>query len=381
MENDNNFIIKYRCKDTKARVGLLKTKHGDIETPFFMPVATAGAVKAITNKMLEELNAEIVLSNTYHLYLRPGIDIIKQFGGLHNFMNWNKLLLTDSGGYQIFSMAQLSKVNTDGVMFQSHIDGSTHFITPEKIIEMQQIIGADIIMVIDECLPYPASYSDAKNSLSLTLSWAKRCKIAHTNQEQLLFGIIQGSIYKDLRKICIEELVPMDFDGYAIGGLSVGEPAELLMEIAAYCANILPAEKPIYLMGTGTPADIIKAVAAGIDMFDCVLPTRNARNGFLFTSKGKILIKNQKYKFDNKPIDESCNCYTCKNFSRAYLRHLFLSKEYNSAILNSIHNLYFYLNLMKNIRTSIINGTFNQFAKNFTNEYNLQNELDDIWEE
>lgn len=381
MNHENYFSINNKCSSTRARVSLLKTEHGDVSLPAFMPVATAGAVKAITNKVLEEINADIILSNIYHIYLRPGIDVIRSFNGLHNFMNWHKPLLTDSGGYQIFSMAQLSNVRGEGVQFQSHIDGSNHFLTPEKIIEAQEITGADIIMVIDECLPYPASYIDAKRSLIRTMEWAKRCKAAHHKQEQLLFGIIQGSTYKDLRKICIEELLNIGFDGYAIGGLSVGEPVELLNEIAEYSASLLPQDKPMYLMGSGTPVDIVKSVAAGIDLFDCVLPTRNARNGYLFTSSGKILIKNEKYKYDNAPIDENCNCYTCNNFSRAYLRHLFLSKEYNSAILNSIHNLYFYLNLMKQIRESIINNAFDKFAKKFIDEYNYKNKFYDIRED
>jgi len=365
MLQNRKFEIKAVCTDSKARVGQLHTTHGTVATPVFMPVATVGSVKAVTHQMLEEMNAEIILANTYHLYLRPGTEIVAQCNGLHNFINWQKPLLTDSGGFQIFSMSQLQKVQNEGVTFQSHIDGSTHFFTPEKAIEVQQILGADVMMNLDECLPYPSSYNNTKESLSTTLAWAKRCKQAHTNSDQQLYGIVQGSTYKDLRKQCSEELVTIGFDGYALGGLSVGEPVELLMEIAAYTAELLPREYPVYLMGSGTPEDIISAVSAGIDMFDCVLPTRNARNGFLFTHSGKIIIKHEKYKNDQLPIDEQCNCSTCKHYSRAYLRHLFMSKEYNSAILNSIHNLYYYLNLMKTIREHIQNNSFSIFAKDF----------------
>ncbi len=366
------FEILFSSDYKRARVGLLRTAHGEIKTPIFIPVATAGAIKGVPNNILEEIGVEIILANTYHLYLRPGLEVIREFGGLHNFIGWQKPILTDSGGFQIFSMSQLRKVQNEGIQFQSHIDGSSHFLSPESAIEAQEIFNSDIMMVLDECLPYPSSYNDAKRSVELTISWAERCKKVHSKKELLLFGIIQGGTYKDLRRYCIEKLLEIDFRGYAIGGLSVGEPEELLLEIVEFCLERFPRSKPVYLMGSGTPPDIIKAVALGVDMFDCVLPTRNARNGCLFTSKGKIIIKHEKYKYDHSPIDENCCCYTCKNFSKAYLRHLFLSKEYNSYILNSIHNLFFYINLMRMIRESIMNKEFEKFAKDFLNQYECE---------
>jgi len=366
------FEILYFSDYKRARVGSLRTVHGEIKTPVFIPVATAGAIKGVPNNILEEIGVEIILANTYHLYLRPGLEVIRAFDGLHKFIGWQKPILTDSGGFQIFSMSHLRKIQNEGIQFQSHIDGSSHFFSPESAIKAQEIFNSDIMMVLDECLPYPSSYNDTKRSVDLTISWAERGKKVHSKKELHLFGIIQGGTYKELRRYCIERLLEIDFSGYAIGGLSVGEPEELLLEIVEFCLERVPVSKPIYLMGSGTPPDIIKAVALGVDMFDCVLPTRNARNGCLFTTKGKIIIKHEKYKYDHSPIDEDCRCYTCKNYSKAYLRHLFLSKEYNSYILNSIHNLFFYINLMKMIRESIKKGEFEKFAKDFLNKYEYE---------
>jgi len=342
---------------SKARAGVLHTLHGVVHTPVFMPVGTYGTVKTCSPNELESLGAEIILGNAYHLYLRPGHNIVKKAGGLHKFMSWNRSILTDSGGFQVFSLGANREITEEGAIFKSEIDGSKHFFSPERSIEIQTAIGADIIMNFDECTPYPCDYEYAKNSMELTIRWAKRCKKAHKS-EQLLFGIVQGSVYHDLRRKCAEQLVEMDFDGYALGGLSVGEEKEMMYEIVGFTTPLLPKNKPHYLMGVGTPENIVEAVSLGIDMFDCVLPTRNARNGSLFTSEGMLKIKNAKFKRDFTPLDPKCKCYTCKNFTRAYLRHLFIANEILAHRLHTIHNLHFYLSLMRGIRRSIIDGTF-----------------------
>ncbi|OGL40227.1 MAG: tRNA guanosine(34) transglycosylase Tgt [Candidatus Schekmanbacteria bacterium RIFCSPHIGHO2_02_FULL_38_11] len=363
------FNVLKKEKSSKARLGKLSTPHGGIETPVFMPVGTQGTVKAVCSEDLIKAGAEIILSNTYHLYLRPGHELIRDFGGLHRFINWERPILTDSGGFQIYSLAQFRKIQEEGVMFQSHIDGSSHFITPEKAIEIQEAIGADIIMAFDECIPYPSEYEYCKNSTEMTLRWALRCLKAQKINNRALFGIVQGGMYEDLRKYCAEELGEMGFAGYAIGGLSVGEPKEVMWNIVDYTEQYLPEEKPRYLMGVGTPEDIIDAVAKGIDMFDCIIPTRQARNGSLFTSKGKVVIKNSKYAKDESPADTDCNCYTCRNYSLAYLRHLYISKEILSFRLNTIHNLHFYLALMKEIRSAIENDSLASLVKKYKESY------------
>ena len=339
--------------NTKARLGLITTGHGTIETPVFMPVGTQAAVKTLTPEELKENDTSIILSNTYHLFLRPGNKLIKNMGGLHKFMNWNGPILTDSGGFQVFSLNKLAKIKEEGVYFNSHINGSKCFLSPEISMEIQQDLGADIVMAFDEPVPYPSSYEYAKNSNEMNSRWAERCKKRHSEENQALFGIIQGAMFKDLRKQSAENILEIGFDGYAIGGLSVGEPKDLMLEFVDYTAPLLPEEKPRYIMGVGTPTDIIKGILCGIDMFDCVLPTRNARNGTLFTSEGKVVIKNSKYADDESPPDPICLCYTCRHYSRAYLRHLFVAQEILSSRLNTIHNVYFYNNLMKRIREEI----------------------------
>jgi len=360
-----NFKIKHTDKYSKARVGEFYTSHGIVETPIFMPVGTQGAVKAITQRILkEEVKAEIILSNTYHLYLRPGTQIIEAAGGLHKFMNWDLPILTDSGGFQIYSLSELRKLKNDGVEFRSHLDGSIHFFTPKKVIEIQRSIGSDIMMPLDECTPYPCDYEYAKKSKELTSEWAILNKEAFEltyslyGYEQYLFGIVQGSVYKDLRESSAKDLTKLEFDGYAIGGLAVGEPTEVMYDIVDFTTDFLPENKPRYLMGVGRPENILEAIARGIDMFDCVMPTRNARNAYLFTSQGIVSMRNAAYKDDFSPLDPECNCYTCKNFSRAYLRHLFNAKEILALELATIHNLTFYLNLVRTAREKIKEGTF-----------------------
>ena len=359
------FQLQKTDQRSKARTGIITTSHGEIKTPIFMPVGTQGTVKAIDQKTLkEELNAPIILGNTYHLYLRPGTEVLQNAGGLHNFMNWNRNILTDSGGFQIFSLSELRKLKTDGVEFRSHLDGSKHFFTPQKVIEIERTIGADIIMPLDECTPYPCNFEYAKNSKELTSQWARMNKDAFTNtkplygHDQYLFGIVQGSIYKELREQSANELIKIDFDGYSIGGLAVGEPAKDMYEIVDYTTEILPTDKPRYLMGVGRPENILEAIERGIDMFDCVMPTRNARNAYLFTSKGIVTIKGASFKNDFTPIDDNCDCYTCKNHTKAYLRHLFNTKEILAYELATIHNLKFYLNLVSEARQRIEDGTF-----------------------
>ena len=355
--------------DGRARYGKLKGTHGETETPCFMPVGTLGAVKGVTWDRISEMGYSLVLSNVYHLYLRPGIDTLVKAGGLHRFVNWNGLILTDSGGFQVFSLGKLMKITEDGIYFKSHIDGSEHFFSPELVVQFEERMGVDIGMVLDECTPYPATYEYAKHSMERTVRWALRSVRARTTDKTAIFGIVQGGVYDDLRIKCVELLKDLPFEGFAIGGLSVGEPKEEMYRITELVAPLLPEEKPRYLMGVGKPEDIIKAVEAGVDMFDCVIPTRNARNGTLFTSRGKINIKSAKYKNDFSPPDPECDCYTCRNFTKAYLRHLYISKEINSAILNTIHNLYFYNNLMKRIREAIKSGKFQEFKEEFLSKY------------
>ena len=361
---------------TNARLGEITTNHGGINTPAFIPVGTQATIKALTPEELRGLGNEIILCNTYHLYLRPGHELIKSLGGLHKFMHWNFPLLTDSGGFQVYSISANQKVSEEGITFKSHLDGSEHFLSPEGCMEIQEALGADIVMCLDECIPYPASYDYTQDSLERTTRWAKRCQDIKKDRDQALFGIVQGGMFKDLREKSTGELVALDFDGYALGGLSVGESTPLMHEMVEHTAALLPKGKPRYLMGVGTPEDIVEAVKRGIDMFDCVLPTRNARNGMLFTSFGKIVIKNAKHRSEDIPIDPNCSCYTCRNYSRAYLHHLFSAKEILSSRLNTLHNLAHYFNLMAEMRESIREGTFVHFYQKF---YDSRNSQDDEW--
>ena len=363
------FQVVHKDVKTSARAGYIETVLGRIDTPVFMPVGTQGTVKAIPHSELENLGVQMILSNAYHLYLRPGLEIIRKAGGLNNFIGWKKPILTDSGGYQVFSMADLRKISDDGVVFQSHIDGSSHVFTPEKVMEIQAVLGSDIIMPLDECVHYPSTEDEAKTAVERTACWAIRSRRSQKNSGQSLFGIVQGSVFRDLREKSALELVDMDFDGYAIGGLSVGEPKHLMNEILAYTLQFLPADKPRYLMGVGKPEDIWEAVEKGVDMFDCALPTRNARNGQSFTSSGKIIIKNAEFASDLSPLDPQCDCYTCRNFTRAYIRHLFKAGEILAQQLNSLHNLSFMLKLMKIIRGAVKKGSFPEAKENFFKQY------------
>jgi len=372
----SKFEFKVIKKDEKssARAGLLKTLHGQINTPVFIPVGTQASIKTLCSKEMEDLGAEMILGNTYHLYLRPGYELIEKAGGLHSFMSWQKPILTDSGGYQVFSLNPLAKVTKEGVGFKSYLDGSLHQFTPERVIKIQHSLGADIIMPLDECVPYPSSYPFTRRATEFTMEWAERSKFEHEKDEnkekQTLFGIIQGGIYPNLRELCANFMVDLDFSGFALGGLSVGEASDMRLEITELTVSFFPEDKPRYLMGVGTPEDIVEAVYRGVDMFDCVLPTRNARNGTIFTRKGKMIIKAARYAEDFSPIDEKCGCLACKNYSRAYIRHLFQSGEIAGLRLATIHSLYFYLNLMKKIREAILKGTFTEWRKYFLEEYN-----------
>jgi queuine tRNA-ribosyltransferase len=366
------FDLEKHDTDTSARLGKMITTHGVVHTPAFMPVGTQGTVKSMLPEEIKNCGTEIILSNTYHLYLRPGYETIKGLGGLHRFINWPHPILTDSGGFQVYSLGSLRKITSDGVMFRSHIDGSKHFISPLKAIEIQEALGADIMMCLDDCTPYPAAYSQTEESLNLTIKWAQFCKTAQTNSEQALFGIIQGGSYLDLRKQAAERIISLCFDGYALGGVSVGEPKEIMYQITDSITPLLPADKPRYLMGVGTPSDIIFAVSCGIDMFDCVIPTRCARHGLLFTNSENVVIKNARWREDGNPIDETCDCYTCRNFSRAYLRHLYVAGEILAIVLNTIHNVRYYMRLMENIRLAISENRFGKFKKDYLNkEMNL----------
>jgi queuine tRNA-ribosyltransferase len=368
-----NFEIHKTSGECRARAGTLTTDRGTIETPIFMPVGTAGTVKGLTPEHLKDCGAQIILGNTYHLYLRPGMDVIRQVSGLHRFMNWDRPILTDSGGFQIFSLAKISKTTEQGFDFQSHIDGSRHIITPEDAVDIQTTLGADIIMCLDSCIPYPADEETARKALELTTRWAARCHerwIQDENRKNALFGIVQGGMFPHLRRQSAGELASFDFPGYALGGLSVGEPKNLMMEIADSSLPLLSDEKPKYIMGVGTPEDLVELVSMGADMFDCVMPTRNARNGQLFTSRGKINIRNAAFKFDTHPADPECDCYTCRNYSSAYLHHLYHSRELLAYTLNTIHNLHYYLSLMKTIRDAIIQDAFSDFKAQFYRKRN-----------
>ena len=368
------YAVKYEliktCKQTGARLGRLHTPHGVIETPIFMPVGTQATVKAMTPEEFKEIGSQIILSNTYHLYMRPGHDLIERAGGLHKFMNWDKPILTDSGGFQVFSLGPLRKIKEEGVEFRSHLDGSKHFLSPEKATEIQNALGSDIIMAFDECAPYPADRQYVKNSLERTTRWLERCKAAHKYPEkQALFGIVQGGMYEDLREQSAKEITAIDLPGYAIGGLSVGEPKDMMYEVLDYTVPLLPEDKPRYLMGVGSPDDLLEGVLRGIDMFDCVLPTRIARNGTAMTSQGKVVVRNAYYAEDFTSLDSECDCYTCKNYTKAYLRHLIKCNEILGARLLTIHNLHFLLKMMENVREAIKEDRLLDYKKDFFEKY------------
>lgn len=366
--------VKYELikesKDTDARLGRVHTPHGVIDTPAFMPVGTQATVKAMSPDELKDIGAQIILGNTYHLYIRPGHKLIEDFGGLHGFMKWDRPILTDSGGFQVFSLNELRKISEEGVEFKSHLDGSKHFFSPEYVMEIEESLGADIIMSFDECIPYPCEKDYAKKSMERTVRWLKRCEKAHTKTDtQALFGIVQGGTFKDLRIESAKMTIEVDLPGYAIGGLSVGEPKEEMNEVLEYTVPILPKDKPRYLMGVGSPDSLIDGAIRGIDMFDCVLPTRIARNGTVMTSEGKLVVRNAEYSRDSKPLDEKCDCYTCRNFSRAYIRHLIKAGEILGGRLTTIHNLRFLQNLMKDIRYAINEDRLLSFRKEFFESY------------
>lgn len=363
------YELKHVCKQSGARYGILHTPHGDVETPMFMPVGTLATVKGIAPEMLKEMGSQVILANTYHLWLRPGEDIVEKAGGLHKFMNYDGPMLTDSGGFQVFSLGKTRKIKEEGVYFKSIIDGKSLFLSPEKAIEIQNKLGADIIMSLDECAPYPASYEYMKNSVERTIRWAKRGKDAHHNSKQALFGIVQGGEFPELREQCAKALVEMDFPGYSIGGTSVGEPKEVMYQMVEDAVKWLPENKPRYLMGVGNPIDLIESAIRGIDMYDCVLPTRVARHGALMTHHGRININNEKYKEDFSPIDQKCDCYTCQNYTKAYLRHLHKADELFGKSLLSIHNVRFLLKLSEDIREAIRNDRLLDFKEEFLDQY------------
>ncbi|NVL91176.1 MAG: tRNA guanosine(34) transglycosylase Tgt [Desulfobacterales bacterium] len=359
------FEITHRSSESNARLGKIDTPHGRIETPAFIPVGTQATVKSLTPEELCGLGVQIILGNTYHLYLRPGHDVIGKLGGLHRFMHWDRPILTDSGGYQVFSLARLRKISDEGVTFQSHLDGSSHLLTPEKTIEIQEALGSDIMMCLDECTPYPATRAESRSSLELSIDWARRCKESRSAEGSALFGIVQGSMFEDLRARGVEALTNIGFDGYALGGLSVGAPKELMLSLAAFTLPLLPDSLPKYVMGVGYPEDLVELVSLGADMFDCVIPTRNARNGQLFVRTGTLNICNARYQDDNAPVEEGCPCYTCRHYSRAYLRHLFMAKELLACRLNTIHNVHYFMALMSNMREAVRLGRFELFKKEF----------------
>ena len=363
-------LIK-QCPHTGARAGRIHTPHGSFDTPIFMPVGTQASVKTLAPEELKEMGAGIILSNNYHLFLRPGSKLVKEAGGLHKFMNWDRAILTDSGGFQVFSLGDLRKISEEGVTFRSHIDGSKKFLSPEIATQSQMDLGADIIMAFDECVPYPADFKYTRESMELTLRWAQRCKDTMTNPNQGLFGIVQGGMYKDLRIECANRLVDMDFPGYAVGGLSVGEPKELMYEMLDITLEHLPQNKARYLMGVGTPDCLVEGVMTGIAMFDCVYPTRVARNGTAMTWNGRLVIKNAQYEHDFHPIDEHCNCYTCRNYSRAYIRHLVRVNEIFGLRLLTIHNLHFLIDFMRQMRQSIMEDRFPEFYRKFTANFSF----------
>ncbi|MFO7866416.1 MAG: tRNA guanosine(34) transglycosylase Tgt [Candidatus Aminicenantes bacterium] len=368
------FEIKYKDKHTSARSGVLKTPHGTIQTPAFAPVGSQGTIKGLPHNMLSELGAQLMLVNAYHLFLRPGTEVIQELGGIHKFMSWDKPVLSDSGGFQIYSLSPLVKVEENGVRFASHLDGTKIFLRPEDIVDIQMKMGTDILMPLDYFLPYPADKDKMKDAVMVTTGWARRSRSRFLSRKtsQLLFGICQGSVHWDLRRRSIEDLMDTGFDGYALGGLGIGEPKTQFLEVVERSCGLLPQDKPRYLMGIGYIRDIVQAVTRGVDLFDCVLPTRNARNGTLFTSRGRIVIKNQKYQKDPRPLDENCSCYTCRRYSRAYLRHLYERNEISSAILNTIHNLYFYLDIFRKIRHSIQTHTLHTLTHNHTESEDIK---------
>lgn len=367
------FRLKNFCKKTKARRGTLTTAHGKIETPFFMPVGTNATVKGMCARDMNEIGAQVVLSNTYHLYLRPGLDVIGEFGDLHGFMNWDGPILTDSGGYQVFSLTKLRKINDEGVQFQSHIDGSRHFFSPEKVMDIEKVLGSDMIMPLDVCAPYPCGRKEAEESVSLTTDWARRSREHFLDNgqdgDQILFGIVQGATYQDLRELSAKEIVDVDMDAYAIGGVSVGEPIDEMFKAIDWVEPLLPKDKPRYLMGIGMPDQIVKAVSEGIDMFDTCLPTRLGRHGTAFTHRGRKIILNAPFADDQGPIDEDCHCYVCRDYSRAYIRHLVNTGEILGLRLLSYHNVYFYIHLMQEIRQRLEEGTFAEFKNDFLKKY------------
>lgn len=370
-----NYELLHECKQTGARRGVIHTPHGDIQTPVFMPVGTQATVKSMTPEELkEQVGAQIILSNTYHLYLRPGSKLVKEAGGLHQFMKWDRPILTDSGGFQVFSLGDLRTITEEGVEFKSHLDGSKHFFSPESVMETEEDLGADIIMAFDECVEYPATYEYTKQSMERTTRWAKRCKEAHITKNQALFGIIQGGFYKDLREKSAKDLIQLDLPGYAIGGISVGEPKEKFLDILNYTTPLMPKEKPRYLMGVGTPDYLIEAAMAGIDMCDCVLPTRIARNGTAMTWNGKVVVRNATYERDFTPLDAECDCYTCKNYTRAYIRHLVKAGEILGVRLISLHNLYFLTKLMQRVRIEIEKDNLLTFKEEFYKKYGYTKE-------
>ena len=371
MNNPFEFELIKTCRQSGARLGILHTPHGDIETPVYMPVGTAATVKAVLPRDLHEIGAQIILSNTYHLHLRPGEDLVREAGGLHRFMHWDKPILTDSGGYQVFSLAGIRKIKEEGVTFQSHIDGSRRFISPEVSMQIQQDLGSDIAMAFDVCSPYPCTYDTAKENMDRTHRWAKRCQTAHTRPDQALFGIVQGAFYKDLRVESAKTLADMDFIGYGIGGLSVGEPKPIMYEMLEEMMPFMPVHKPRYLMGVGSPDCLIEGVLRGVDMFDCVLATRVARNGTILTGRGRLVVRNADCARDFSPLEEGCDCYACKNFSRAYIRHLFKAQEILGAQLASIHNLRFLTRLMEQVRNAIREDRLLDFRKAFFADYDM----------
>lgn len=370
-----NFSVIAKSTTSRARAGVIQTAHGNVETPVFMPVGTCASVKSLTPEELSAIGTQIILGNTYHLYLRPGCDVIGRFSGLHRFMNWDGPILTDSGGFQIFSLAKLVEVAAGGVTFQSHIDGSRHLLTPEKAIEIQSCLGADIFMCLDVCIRYPAGREETRTALETTTRWAEKCKQtwqSRTNGHPALFGIIQGGMFKDLRQRSLEALMEIGFSGFAIGGLSVGEPIELMLEIADFALPKLPDAEPKYVMGVGTPENLVELVGLGADMFDCVLPTRNARNGQAFTRESTLNICNSKYKHDTQPLEPGCPCYTCRKYSRAYLRHLYMAKELLAYRLNTIHNVHFFIDFMKRMRKAIMEDRFDDFKKLYYENRNTE---------
>lgn len=372
--------VHYKLEQTDgaARAGTLHTQHGNIQTPMFMPVGTAATVKGLTPEELKQAGAGIILGNAYHLYIRPGHKLIEELGGLHQFMRWDGAILTDSGGFQVMSLSELRKVTADGVEFSSHLDGSRHFISPETSMEIQRALGSDIVMAFDECVKHPATRDEVRASMELTAKWERRSRAYELKPHQGLFGILQGGMYPDLRKEHFQMIQDIDFEGWAIGGLSVGEPPELMYELLDASVPLLPKEKVRYLMGVGTPQDLVEGVARGVDIFDCVMPTRNARNGTLFTSKGKLHIKNARFLRDQAPLDENCSCYTCRNYSRAYLRHLFVSGEMLGGRLNTIHNVHFYVNMMRQMRVAIQEKRFDEFRRAFYKSYSTGNDKETL---